>query len=84
MRKGGGGVYRGLGIRLSDFEASKPQKVGGCGWYRPPWNRVFEPRSPVVLDGGYSPFREYVTAILCVLCLLCMITCTARISVKKM
>ena len=30
-----------LGVHLGNFEAWKPQKVGGCGWTRCPRNRVF-------------------------------------------
>ena len=30
--------YGGLGGSLGDFEAWKPQKVGGCGWTRCPRN----------------------------------------------
>ena len=30
--------YGGLGVSLGDFEAWKPQKVGGCGWTRCPRN----------------------------------------------
>ena len=29
--------YRGLGVSLGDFEAWKPQKVGGCGRTRCPY-----------------------------------------------
>ena len=30
--------YGGLGVSLGDSEAWKPQKMGGCGWTRCPWN----------------------------------------------
>ena len=33
-------LYRGLGVSLGDSEASKPQKVGGCGWERCPRNSL--------------------------------------------
>ena len=43
--------YGGLGVSLGESEAHKPQKIGGCGWTRCPWNFGFEPRSP-----KYGPF----------------------------
>ena len=33
-------LYGCLGVSLGDFEAWKPQKVGGCGWNRCPQNRI--------------------------------------------
>ena len=33
--------YWGLGVHLGNFEGWKPQKVGGCGWSRCPWNLLF-------------------------------------------
>ena len=32
--------YGGLGVSLGDFEAWKPQKVGGCGWTSCPRNSI--------------------------------------------
>ena len=43
--------YGGLGVSLGNFEACKPQKVGGCGWVMWPPEFGFEPRSP-----RYGPF----------------------------
>ena len=43
--------YGGLCVSLVDHEAWKPQKVGGCGWTRCPWNFGFDPHSP-----KYGPF----------------------------
>ena len=45
--------YGGLGLSLGDFEAWKPQKVGGCGWTRCPRNSVL---SHVAQDTARSWF----------------------------
>ena len=46
--------YRGRGVSLNDFEAWKPQKVGGCGWTRCPRNLVL---SHVAQDTARAWFR---------------------------
>ena len=46
--------YGGLGVSLGDFEAWKPQKVGGCGWNRCPRNRIW---SHVAQDTARAWFR---------------------------
>ena len=46
--------YGGLRVSLGDFEASKPKKVGGCGWARCPRNSVL---SHVAQDTARSWFR---------------------------
>ena len=46
--------YGGLGVSLGDFEAWKPQKVGGCGWTGCPRNGDL---SHVVQDIARSWFR---------------------------
>ena len=46
--------YGGRGVSLGDFEAGKPQKVGGCGWTRCPWNRIL---SHVAQDMARAWFR---------------------------
>ena len=46
--------YVGLGGPLGDFEAWKPQNVGGCGWTRCPRNRIL---SHVAQDTACSWFR---------------------------
>ena len=46
--------YGGLGGSLGDSEASKPQKVGGCGWTRCPRNRIL---SHVAQDTARAWFR---------------------------
>ena len=52
--------YRGLGDSLGDSEASKPQKVGACGWTRCPRNLVL---SHVAQDTARSWFRAYLTQL---------------------
>ena len=46
--------YGCLGVRLGDFEAWKPQKVGGCGWTRCPRNQIL---SHVAQDTARAWFR---------------------------
>ena len=46
--------YGGLGVSLGDSEAWKPQKVGGCGWTRCPWNWDL---SHVIQDTAGAWFR---------------------------
>ena len=46
--------YGGLGVRLGNSEAWKPQKVGGCGWTWCPRNSVW---SHVAQDTARSWFR---------------------------
>ena len=46
--------YGGLGVSLGDSEAWKPQKVGGCGWTRCPWNSDL---SHVAQDTARAWFR---------------------------
>ena len=45
--------YGGLRVSLGDSEAWNPQKVGGCGWTRCPWNLVL---SHVAQDTARSWF----------------------------
>ena len=46
--------YGGLGVSLGDSEAWKPQKEGGCGWTRCPWNWDL---SHVIQDTAGAWFR---------------------------
>ena len=46
--------YGGLCVSLGESEAWKPQKVGGCGWTRCPWNSFL---SHVAQDTARSWFR---------------------------
>ena len=46
--------YGGLGVSLGASEAWKPQKVGGCGWTRCPWNSDL---SHVAQDTARAWFR---------------------------
>ena len=46
--------YGVLRVSLGDSEAWKPQKVGGCGWTRCPWNSFL---SHVAQDTARSSFR---------------------------
>ena len=50
--------YGGLGVSLGDFKACKPQKVGGCGWNKCPWNSVL---SHVAQDTARSWFWRCLT-----------------------
>ena len=50
--------YGGLGVSLGDFKACKPQKVGGCGWNRCPWNSLL---SHVAQDTARSWFWRCLT-----------------------
>ena len=50
--------YRGLGVSLGDSVGWKPQKVGGCGWARCPWNSDL---SHVAQDTARSWFWAYLT-----------------------
>ena len=50
--------YRGLGGSLGNSEGWKPQKVGGCGWNRCPWNSVL---SHVAQDTARSWFWACLT-----------------------
>ena len=50
--------YGGLGVSLGDYEAWKPQKVGGCGWNRCAQNSVF---SHVAQDMARSWFWACLT-----------------------
>ena len=50
--------YGGLCVSLGHSEAWKPQKVGGCGWTRCPWNLVL---SHVAQDTARSWFRGCLT-----------------------
>ena len=50
--------YRGRGVSLGEFEAWKPQKVGGCGWTRCPRNSVL---SHVGQDTAHSWFWACLT-----------------------
>ena len=50
--------YGGLGVSLGDFEACKPQKVGGCGWNTCPWTSVL---SHVAQDTARSWFWTCLT-----------------------
>ena len=52
--------FGGLGVSLGDFEAWKPQKVGGCGWNRCPRNLVL---SHVAQDTARSWFWPCWTQI---------------------
>ena len=47
--------YGGLGVSLGDSAAWNPQKVGGCGWPRCPWNSDL---SHVAEDTARAWFRD--------------------------
>ena len=49
--------YGCLGVRLGDSEGCKPQKVGGCGWTRCPWNRILK---HIAQDTARAWFRGLV------------------------
>ena len=53
--------YGGLGGSLGNFEAWKPQKVGGSGWTRCPRNRIL---SHVAQDMARAWFRGVSAQIL--------------------